>query len=70
MARGEDSDEDGKHDGKKKSGGDSAGESDDEEEDEERRKARKKRDLYLGFNELEIKKFVKSFRKFASPLDR
>ncbi|VDD90096.1 unnamed protein product, partial [Enterobius vermicularis] len=43
--------------------------SDEDESDEERRKRNKRRGIF-GFTDAEIRKFVKSFRKFAAPLTR
>uniref|UniRef100_A0A0N5APN4 Chromodomain-helicase-DNA-binding protein 1 n=1 Tax=Syphacia muris TaxID=451379 RepID=A0A0N5APN4_9BILA len=43
--------------------------SDDEGSDEERRRRNKKKGIF-GFTDTEIRRFVKSFRKFATPLTR
>lgn len=76
MARGEDSDDDWdkSRDSKKKRkrrSADSGGESPSDESDDERpRGAGKKKKVLFSFSEAEIRKFVKSFRKFAKPLTR
>ncbi|VDP14504.1 unnamed protein product [Soboliphyme baturini] len=62
MARNVDSDDEWK--GKKKS------ESDASDSDEERPKARKARKLFLGFSEVEVRRFLRSLRKFGRPLIR
>lgn len=40
------------------------------EDSDEDRPRRSKQKLFYGFNETEIRKFAKSFRKFANPLSR
>lgn len=76
MARGEDSDDDWdkNRDSKKKKkrrSADSGAETPSDDSDDERPRAgAKKKKVLFSFSEAEIRKFVKSFRKFAKPLTR
>ncbi|XP_022239171.1 chromodomain-helicase-DNA-binding protein 1-like [Limulus polyphemus] len=68
-----DSDEDAKKKGNRDAGDESGSEKEQSDDDRPRKRGRPRtvnRDAIKGFNDAEIRRFVRSFKKFASPMNR